>query len=250
MCAFEQSEKGMKFYMDNITNIPQHIAIIMDGNRRWAKERGIETKEGHKAGAENLENIAKYCNKIGVKYLTVYAFSTENWKRSKEEVSALMILLRNYLNKFSKNANKENIRIKILGDISVLESGLRKSVEDAITKTKDNTGLTLNIAFNYGGRAEITNAVKKIALKLASNEIKLEDIDENLVNENMYTDGEPDPDLLIRPGGELRTSNFLPWQLVYTEFYFSDKYWPDFGEDELLEAIETFNKRNRKFGGK
>ncbi len=236
--------------MDNITNIPQHIAIIMDGNRRWAKERGIETKEGHKAGAENLENIAKYCNKIGVKYLTVYAFSTENWKRSKEEVSALMILLRNYLNKFSKNANKENIRIKILGDISVLESGLRKSVEDAITKTKDNTGLTLNIAFNYGGRAEITNAVKKIALKLASNEIKLEDIDENLVNENMYTDGEPDPDLLIRPGGELRTSNFLPWQLVYTEFYFSDKYWPDFGEDELLEAIETFNKRNRKFGGK
>ena len=236
--------------MDNVTNIPQHIAIIMDGNRRWAKEKGIETKEGHKAGAENLENIAKYCNYLGVKYLTVYAFSTENWKRSKEEVSALMLLLKNYLKKFSKNANKENIRIKILGDVEILEDGLKKSVKEAVQKTENNTGLTLNIAFNYGGRAEITNAMKKIAEKLLNKEIDIEDIDEKLVNQNLYTEGEPDPDLLIRPGGELRTSNFLPWQLVYTEFYFSDKYWPDFGNEDLLEAIETFNKRNRKFGGK
>lgn len=236
--------------MDEITNMPQHIAIIMDGNRRWAREKGIDTKEGHKAGAENLENIAKYCNEIGVKYLTVYAFSTENWKRSKEEVAALMILLKNYLKKFSKNANKENIRIKVLGDISNLESGLRKSIEEAVDRTKNSTGLTLNIAFNYGGRNEITNAVKKIALKVKNNELNIEDINEAMVGKNMYTENQPDPDLLIRPGGELRTSNFLPWQLVYSEFYFTDKYWPDFKNEDLLEAIRTFNKRNRKFGGK
>ena len=236
--------------MDEITNMPQHIAIIMDGNRRWAREKGIETKEGHKAGAENLENIAKYCNDIGIKYLTVYAFSTENWKRSKEEVSALMLLLKNYLKKFSKNANKENIRIKILGDISNLEEGLKKSIEEAVERTKNSKGLTLNIAFNYGGRNEITNAVKKIALKVKNNELNIEDITEDLVAQNMYTEDQPDPDLLIRPGGELRTSNFLPWQLVYSEFYFTDKYWPDFKNEDLLEAIQTFNKRNRKFGGK
>ena len=236
--------------MDEIANMPQHIAIIMDGNRRWAKEKGIETKEGHKAGAENLENIAKYCNDIGIKYLTVYAFSTENWKRSKEEVSALMLLLKNYLKRFSKNANKEDIRIKILGDISNLEDGLKKSIEEAVERTKNGTGLTLNIAFNYGGRNEITNAVKKIALKVKNNELNIEDINEDLVAQNMYTEDQPDPDLLIRPGGELRTSNFLPWQLVYSEFYFTDKYWPDFKNEDLLEAIQTFNKRNRKFGGK
>lgn len=236
--------------MDNEINVPQHIAIIMDGNRRWAREKGIETKEGHKAGAENLERIAKYCNKIGVKYLTVYAFSTENWKRSKEEVSALMLLLKNYLKKFSKDANKDNIRIKVLGNLDNLEGGLKKSIQDAIDRTKNCTGLTLNIAFNYGGRDEIVNSVKKIAEKVANNEISIDDIDENLVSQNMYTENQPDPDLLIRPGGELRTSNFLAWQSVYSEFYFTDKFWPDFGEEDLLKAIETFNKRNRKFGGK
>ena len=147
--------------MEEITNIPQHIAIIMDGNRRWAKEKGIQTSEGHKAGAENLEQIAYYCNDLGIKYLTVYAFSTENWKRSKEEVSALMLLLKNYLRKFSKNANKENVRIKILGNIEILENGLKKSIEEAVERTKNCTGLTLNVAFNYGGRDEITNAMKK-----------------------------------------------------------------------------------------
>ena len=236
--------------MEDIMNIPKHIAIIMDGNRRWAREKGIETKEGHKAGADNLENIAKYCNEIGVKYLTVYAFSTENWKRSKEEVSALMILLKNYLKKFSKNANKEGIRIKILGDISVLDDGLRKSINEAVERTKNGRGLTLNIAFNYGGRAELTNAMKKIAQEVVDNKIKIEDINENLINENLYTENQPDPDLLIRPGGEQRISNFLPWQLVYSEFYFTDKYWPDFSNEDLLDAIKTFNKRNRKFGGK
>ncbi len=236
--------------MDDIANIPQHIAIIMDGNRRWAKEKGIATKEGHKAGADNLENIAKFCNKIGVKYLTVYAFSTENWKRSKDEVSALMLLLKNYLKKFSKDANKDNIKINILGDIDNLEDGLKKDINAAIERTKNCTGLTLNIAFNYGGRAEITNAVKKIAQMVANKEIDIIDINEKIVGQNLYTETQPDPDLLIRPGGELRTSNFLPWQLVYSEFYFIDKYWPDFNNEDLLEAIKTFNKRNRKFGGK
>lgn len=236
--------------MEDLMNIPEHIAIIMDGNRRWAREKGLETKEGHRAGADNLENIAKYCNEIGVKYLTVYAFSTENWKRSKEEVSALMLLLRNYLKKFSKNANKEGIRIKILGDISILDDGLRKSINEAVERTKNGTGLTLNIAFNYGGRAELAYAMKKIAQKVVNNEIKIEDINENLISENLYTENQPDPDLLIRPGGELRTSNFLPWQLVYSEFYFTDKFWPDFSNEDMLDAIKTFNKRNRKFGGK
>ena len=236
--------------MDEFRIMPKHIAIIMDGNRRWARAKNKEASEGHRAGAENLENIAKYCNKLGVKYLTVYAFSTENWKRSKEEVSALMILLRNYLKKFAKSANKENIRIKILGNVEVLDLGLKKSINDVIEKTKNCTGLTLNIAFNYGGRAEITNATKIIANKVKNNEINIEDIDEEMVGKFLYTENCPDPDLLIRPGGELRTSNFLPWQLVYSEFYFTDKYWPDFGNDDLLEAIDTFNKRNRKFGGK
>ena len=236
--------------MDDVTNIPQHIAIIMDGNRRWAREKGKETSEGHKAGAENLEKIAKYCNNIGVKYLTVYAFSTENWKRSKDEVSALMILLKNYLKKFSKNANKENIRIKVLGDIEVLDDGLKKSINEAIERTKNGTGLTLNIAFNYGGRAEIVNATRKIVEKVIKNELSVEEIDEDIISNNLYTENQPDPDLLIRPGGELRISNFLPWQLVYSEFYYTDKYWPDFGEEDLMEAIKAFNKRNRKFGGK
>ena len=157
--------------MEDVLNIPQHIAIIMDGNRRWAKEKGKETSEGHKAGADNLEKIAKDCNKLGVKILTVYAFSTENWKRSKDEVSALMVLLKNYLKKFSKNANKDNIKIRILGDIDKLEQSLKKSIDDAIERTKNNTGLIINIAFNYGGRAEITNAMKKIAVKLENREI-------------------------------------------------------------------------------
>ncbi len=236
--------------MENIANIPQHIAIIMDGNRRWARKMGKEVSEGHKAGADNLEKIARFCNKIGVKILTVYAFSTENWKRSESEVSALMLLLKNYLKKFAKNANKENIKIKVLGDIQRLDNGLKKSINDAIEKTKNNTGLIVNVALNYGGRDEITNAVKKIALKIQNKEITVEDINEKIISENLYTENQPDPDLLIRTSGEIRTSNFLPWQLVYSEFYFTDVYWPDFGEKDLMEAIHTFNKRNRKFGGK
>ena len=237
--------------MSNLENgYPEHIAIIMDGNRRWARKQNLAVKEGHKRGAETLEKIAKYCNKIGIKYLTVYAFSTENWKRSKEEVGALMLLLKNYLSDFSKRADAENIKIKVLGDISPLDKGLQKSIEKAIERTKANTGLTLNIAFNYGGRDEITRAVKAIATKVKNNEINIDDIDEQLISDNLYTKNQPDPDLLIRTSGEIRTSNFLPWQLAYTEFCFVEKYWPDFEEGDLLETIHIYQKRNRKFGGK
>ena len=237
--------------MSNLENgYPEHIAIIMDGNRRWARSKGLDVKEGHKKGAETLQKIAKYCNEIGIKYLTVYAFSTENWKRSKEEVSTLMLLLKGYLKKFSKTAETDNIRLKVLGDITALEKGVQESIENAIERTKDNSGLTVNIAFNYGGRDEITRAVKKIANKIKNKEINIEDINEELISNNLYTKGEPDPDLLIRTSGEIRTSNFLPWQLVYSEFCFVEKNWPDFNNDDLLEAIKVYQNRNRKFGGK
>lgn len=230
--------------------LPEHIAIIMDGNRRWAKERGIETRLGHKEGAETLKKIAKYANKVGIKYLTVYAFSTENWKRTKEEIGALMKLLEMYVADFLNDKELENIKINVLGDVSKLEPSLQKSIKKAIDRTKDYTGLTLNVAFNYGGRDEITKAVKNIASKIKNNEISVEEIDENIVSDNLYTKSQPSPDLLIRTGGEKRISNFLLWQLAYTEFLFIDKYWPDFSEKDLDEAIEVFESRNRKFGGK
>ena len=231
-------------------NLPKHIAIIMDGNRRWAKDKGLTTREGHRAGADALENIAKYCNEIGIKYLTVYAFSTENWKRSKTEVSALMAILRLHINSFLKETNKQNIKIKLAGDISNLSKSLQTSITKAIEETKNNTGLTLNIAFNYGGRPELIKAIKKIAEDVKENKINVEDINEELISNNLYTAGQPDPDLLIRTSKELRTSNFLPWQLVYTEFYFPDKHWPEFGKEDLLEAIKVYQKRNRRFGGR
>lgn len=230
--------------------MPQHIAIIMDGNRRWAKEKGLDTKLGHKAGAETLEKIASFANDIGLKYLTVYAFSTENWKRTKEEVGALMVLLNYYLDKFLNKESLRNIKIRVLGDVESLDKGLKESIYKIVEKSKNNTGLTLNIAFNYGGRAEIVRAIKNISEKVKNNEVEIDQINEELVSNNLYTANEPEPDLLIRPGGELRISNFLLWQLAYTEFLFVDKYWPDFSEEDLLQAIEMFEKRNRKFGGK
>ena len=238
--------------MENINkeNLPKHIAIIMDGNRRWAKNKGLNTKDGHKSGADNLEEISKFCNEIGIKYLTVYAFSTENWKRSKEEVSALMAILKLHLNSFFKEKNKQNIKINVIGNINELSKSLQKSIKDAMETTKNNTGLTLNIAFNYGGRAEITRAVKIIAEKVKNNEISIQDIDENLISNNLYTAGQPDPDLLIRTSKELRTSNFLPWQSTYSELYFPDRHWPEFSKEDLLCAIKEFQSRNRRFGGR
>ena len=229
-------------------HLPQHIAIIMDGNRRWAREKNLDTKLGHKNGADNLDQLVHFANDIGLKYMTVYAFSTENWKRTKEEVGALMILLGNYLDYFSHKAGSENIKINVLGDISRIDVKLQKKIKDAIEKTKDNTGLVLNVAFNYGGRDEIVHAVRKLAQDVKEHKLETEQITEEMIGSNLYTGGQPDPDLLIRTGGELRLSNFLTWQSVYTEFYFSDKYWPDFKQDDLLEAINEFQQRHRRFG--
>ena len=235
--------------MENIENLPKHIAMVMDGNRRWAKDNGLTTKEGHKAGAKNLEEMAKTCNRIGIKYLTVYAFSTENWKRSKEEVAALMLILKAYLDSFARRSNEENIRIRIIGERDNLEKDLVKRIEKVEEKTKNNTGLTLNVAFNYGGRAEIVHSIKEIAKKVANNEIEIDNIDEEMISNNIYTKNQPDPDLYIRTSGELRTSNFLPWQLIYSEFYFTNKHWPEFNEKELIKAIEEYQNRNRRHGG-
>ena len=184
--------------------MPKHIAIIMDGNRRWAKEKGLDPKFGHKAGAETLEKIASYANEIGLKYLTVYAFSTENWKRTKEEIGALMLLLQNYLDKFLNKESLRNIRVKVLGNIEELDKGLKDSINKIIEKSKNNTGLTLNIAFSYGGRDEIVRAVKNISDNIKQNKINIEEIDEELISNNLYTADEPDPDLLIRPGRRIK----------------------------------------------
>lgn len=229
-------------------NMPKHIAIIMDGNRRWARQRNLDIKLGHKEGAKTLEKIVRYANQIGLEYITVYAFSTENWKRTKEEVGALMLLLQNYLEDYSKRADTENIRIKVLGDISVLPFGMQKSIYNCMERTKNNTGTTFNIALNYGGRDEIVKAVKEIATEVKSGNMEIEGITEETISNFLYTQGQPDPDLLIRTSGELRTSNFLPWQIVYSEFVFVEKNWPDFKEKDLEEAIEIYQKRNRKFG--
>ncbi len=228
--------------------MPRHIAIIMDGNRRWAKAQGKPASFGHKAGAKTLEKIVRYANKIGLEYITVYAFSTENWKRTEEEVKALMMLLQSYLDDYSKRADTENIRVKILGDISALAPGMQKSINNCMERTKDNTGVTFNIALNYGGRDELVKAIKNIAQEVKEGKIDIQDISEEMVSNNLYTKGEPDPDLLIRTSGELRLSNFLPWQLVYSEFLFIEKNWPDFTEEDLDNAIVEYEKRTRKFG--
>ena len=229
-------------------NMPRHIAIIMDGNRRWARQRGKNASFGHREGAKTLEKIVRYANKIGLEYITVYAFSTENWKRAEDEVSALMMLLQNYLDDYSKRADTENIRVKVLGDITALKPGMQKSIINCMERTKDNTGVTFNIALNYGGRDEIIKAVKKIAEDVKKDKVSIDDIDEEMISNNLYTAGMPDPDLLIRTSGELRLSNFLPWQVVYSEFLFIDKNWPDFDEEDLDNAIIEYQKRTRKFG--
>ena len=231
-------------------NLPKHIAIIMDGNRRWARENNIDYRLGHKEGAKTLEKIVRHAQKIGIKYVTVYAFSTENWKRSEEEVSSLMLLLKNYLDTYSKKADTENTRINVIGDISVLSTGLQKSIAKAIERTKENDGIIFNIALNYGSRDEIVHAVKNIANDVKEGKIEVSDIDENMITENLYTKGIPDPDLVIRTSGEIRLSNFLLWQVAYSEFLFLEKYWPDFSEKDLEESIEIYQKRNRKFGAK
>lgn len=231
-------------------NLPKHIAIIMDGNRRWAKSKGLPVALGHKEGAKTLEKTVRYAKKLGIKYITVYAFSTENWKRTADEVSALMNLMQSYLDDYSKRADSENIKMNFLGSRQELSSKMQNSIDKCMERTRNNTGITFNIALNYGGRNEIVKAVKDIAEKVKDDKISIDDITEQMVSDNLYTQGQPDPDLLIRTSGEIRLSNFLPWQLVYTEFVFIDKNWPDFSEKDLDEAIGVYQKRNRKFGAK
>ena len=231
-------------------NFPEHIAIILDGNRRWAKSKMLPVKLGHKQGAETLKKIVRYANKIGIKNLTVYAFSTENWKRSEEEVAALMGLMASYLDEFSKTADIENIKIRVFGDLTALNENLQKSINDTLERTKDNTGIALNVCLNYGGRAEMIKASKEIAELVKNGEIKSDEINEKIFEEHLYTKDLKDPDLLIRTSGEIRTSAFLLCQLAYTEFIFLDKNWPDFNEQDLDYCIEEYQKRNRKFGGK
>lgn len=225
-------------------NLPDHIAIIMDGNGRWAKKRGLPRTAGHSAGAKTFQNIARYCNKIGIKYLTVYAFSTENWKRPKDEVDAIMKLLHDYLVD-SVNFKDENIKVKFLGDLTRLSDELNVLIADAENNSKDATGLNLNIALNYGGRDEIVNAVKKLAARGAD----LTALTEQELSDNLYTSGMPDPDLIIRPSGEYRLSNYLIWQSAYAEYWFTDTLWPDFSEKDINEAVISFASRDRRYGG-
>ncbi len=229
--------------------MPRHIAIIMDGNRRWAKEHKLDGSFGHKKGAEVLETVAKHCNKIGLEALTVYAFSTENWKRTKEEVGAILLLLNMYLDKFLRTADLENIKLRVIGDRDKnMPEEIKAKMIKMEEKTKNNTGLKFNIAFNYGGRDEIVKATQKIAEQVKEGKLKIEDITENTISNNLYTAGLPDPDLLIRTSGELRTSNFLPWQITYSEFMFLDKYWPDFTTEDIDIAINEYSKRHRRVG--
>ncbi len=229
--------------------VPQHIAIIMDGNGRWAKQRGLPRSAGHKAGAESFRNIANYCRTIGVKYLTVYAFSTENWKRSEEEVGGIMRLLGAYLKEALRDMEKNHVRFCFFGDLSRLSPDLRRLCEDAQNRSSEYHEVQVNFCLNYGGRDEILRAARAFAADAAAGKRAPEELTEELFDRYLDSAGVPDPELVIRPSGELRLSNFLPWQTVYSEFVFMNVLWPDFGPKELDEAIAEYNRRNRRFGG-
>lgn len=229
--------------------IPCHVAVILDGNGRWAKQRHMPRTYGHKVGSKVVEDMLTVVDDLGVKYFTVYAFSTENWKRSQEEVSTLMGILRVYLKDCVKKSMKNNVRCRVIGRKDELSDDIIESIRNLEETTKNNTGLQFTIAINYGGRDEITRAVKDIAALVAEGKMLPENITEQVISEHLDTREIPDPDLLIRTSGEQRLSNYLPWQLAYTEFYFTDTHWPDFNKEELIRAFEKYNKRERRFGG-
>ena len=229
-------------------NIPNHVAIILDGNGRWAKAKGMPRKYGHIQGAKTVEDICEVAYNMGIQYLTVYAFSTENWNRPQDEVDALMKLLRNYMKNCLKRASKNNMCVRVIGEKSRLDDDIRESIEELENATKDNTGLHFTIAINYGGRDELVRATRKIAEKVANGEVKPEEITESMVNNHLDTAGYPDPDLMIRTCDELRISNFLLWQLAYTELYVTPVAWPDFSKEELEKAVEAYNRRDRRYG--
>ena len=231
--------------------VPRHIAVIMDGNGRWAKKRGMPRSAGHAVGAETFRTIATYCKDIGVQYFTVYAFSTENWKRPKEEVDALMDLFRKYLKEAAETMFQRGVAVRVLGDLTPLPEDIHAQIEevDAIADKLGPDAATASLCINYGGRDEIKNAVRALAREVKNGTIAPEDITEDSISAHLYTSHMPDPDLIIRPSGEIRTSNFLLWQSAYSEYYFTDVLWPDFSTADMDEAIDAFNRRSRRFGG-
>lgn len=235
--------------MSEELKIPQHVAIILDGNGRWAKAKGMPRNYGHVQGAKEVEVICEEAYKMGIQYLTVYAFSTENWSRPQDEVDALMKLLRNYMKTCLQTAKKNRMCVRVLGEKSRLDEDIRNRIEELEEATKDNDGLHFQIAINYGGRDEIVRAVKKLQQKISEGTLSTEDISEQTISDCLDTAGIPEPDLLIRTCNEQRISNFLLWQLAYTEFYFTPVAWPDFTKEELIKAVESYNHRNRKYGG-
>ncbi len=239
---FFQKKKNFekKFFL----KIPEHIAIIMDGNARWAKSKNLPTQVGHKTGANNLQKVCESCIELGIKFLTVYAFSSENWNRPKEEVEFLMKLLEEYLDKETKPLNEKGVKIIISGNSSKISDALKNKIDAVEEITKNNQNLILNVAFSYGARQEIVDAVKKIVAENIPSEL----INEKLISEKLYQPEIPDPDLLIRTAGDYRVSNFLLWQIAYCELYFTEKFWPDFNKNDLLEAIKNFNQRERRYG--
>lgn len=231
-------------------SLPEHIGIIMDGNGRWAKKKFMPRIFGHRAGAQTLNKLLKEADKIGIKHITVYAFSTENWKRSKEEVEGLLKLLREYIGDYIKDNEKSNIKIDAIGDLSVLDLDLQEKIQELERISSHKKGLNLHIALNYGGRDEIVRAVKKVAKEYYENGTDISELTEKSFSEYLDTARIPDPELIIRTSGELRLSNFLAWQSAYSEFYFTDKLWPEFDIKELLKAVEQYQNRDRRFGGR
>ena len=233
----------------DMEHLPKHIGVIMDGNGRWAKRRGLPRSAGHQAGADTLKKIVTECNRMGIKYITVYAFSTENWKRPKDEVDFLMNLLLNYLRDSEKTLAKENVLIRAIGGRDALSEEIREQIKKTEKFTENNTGIVMNIALNYGSREELVNAAKSLAKKVKSGELSADDIDEDMISSELYTGGQPDPDLIIRTSNELRLSNFLMWQSAYSELYFTKTLWPDFSVKDLYDAIIEYQSRNRRYGG-
>lgn len=236
--------------MIDLERIPEHVAIIMDGNGRWAQGKNLPRMAGHNAGMLAMKEIVKAASTFGVKQLTVYAFSTENWKRSTEEVNGIFKLLIVYIEKELKELHENNVKVKILGEYGKLPKDAVKSLERSLKKTKDNTGLQFNIALNYGGRDEILRSVKMLAMEIESGKLKVEEITEEAIADRLYTQGIPDPDMIIRTSGEMRLSNYLLWQCAYSEFIFTDVLWPDFSREEFEKTIEIFQNRKRRFGGR
>ena len=245
----KESFKGRELALEEGIILPKHIGIIMDGNGRWAKKRGLPRKVGHREGAKVFRTITRYCSEVGIKYLTVYAFSTENWKRPEDEVGALMGLFKSYLKEALEDFKDDDIVVRFIGEKSGFSQELQELMDENVEIAKDRKGMVLNIAMNYGSRDEIVRAVRKIGEEVKSGTLSPEDIDEKAVSDRLYTAGQPDPDLIIRPSGEYRISNFMLWQAAYTEFVIMNKLWPDFKKSDLDEAIRIYSQRNRRYGG-